>query len=162
MPTYLVTPLDPDHRAAARAFATREAAAAVATPNDHLIESAADVIWTGQTLVEVFNALTEAGVKRFESHEVGVRRLLTVLPTVAGDVIEPSTVEPPTGAVEPPEEAPVGSAGAETGDEPSSVRAKRRSVATSRAPNPERYKPGRIRPLTLRPVSPRTARGCCA
>jgi acetyl/propionyl-CoA carboxylase alpha subunit len=41
------------------------------------------VLWTGHTLVDVYNSLTGSKVKKFESREVGVRRLLQALESVA-------------------------------------------------------------------------------
>jgi uncharacterized protein DUF3489 len=64
-------------------YETREAARDAATPNDYVIGSEHDVIWSGAVLVEVFNSITESGIKKFESHAIGVKRLLAVLPAVA-------------------------------------------------------------------------------
>lgn len=84
MTTFVVSPAKEDGRMSAVAYETREAATAAATPNDYVIGFTGDVIWTGSVLVEVHNALTRGKpVKKFESREVGARRLLSVLAEVA-------------------------------------------------------------------------------
>jgi hypothetical protein len=100
---------DPTDRLAAYAFASRaEAVRACGSdqpfdypgvpPGSHagghcqVVQTAVDVTWHNGTLLAIFNGLTESGVKRFASHEAGVKRLLSVLPEVA-TVCEP---KPPT------------------------------------------------------------------
>jgi hypothetical protein len=51
----------------------------------YVIETEADVTFSGQLLVDVFNALTESGVKKFESRAIGMKRLMAVLATTARD-----------------------------------------------------------------------------
>lgn len=93
---------NPTDRLAAYSFADRGSAAGASLPGAglvpgvppgshaggcaYVIEAEADVTFTGKLLLDVFNGLTEAGVKRFETRDVGVRRLLTVLPEVAKEV----------------------------------------------------------------------------
>jgi hypothetical protein len=81
--TFVISPIDTNGRMAVLSFPNREAAQAAASKNDYVIGGAADVIFTGQMLVDVFNAVTDSGVKKFESRCTGVKRLLSVLPQVA-------------------------------------------------------------------------------
>ena len=103
---YGATPAD---SFAAYSFPTREAARLAAqpghgnlTPGDrknggcaYVIETEADVTFSGQLLVDVFNALTDSGVKRFESRNTGIKRLMSVLPTMTKPGLqEENQVEP--------------------------------------------------------------------
>ena len=98
-PTYIVKP------AAERGarmpvigpYPTREAAVAAATPNDYVISTEADVIFTGALLVEVYCAVTGLYVKKFETLDAGRRRLVTQLARYA----TPPDPETPSRAVNP-------------------------------------------------------------
>jgi acetyl/propionyl-CoA carboxylase alpha subunit len=81
--TYVISPPTTAGRMEVRSYPTREAAAAHSSRNDRLISDPVDVLWTGHTLVDVYNSLTGSKVKKFESREVGVRRLLQALESVA-------------------------------------------------------------------------------
>src|ERR1041385_9312414 len=100
MPPYLIvsgeTPAD---RFAASSSPPREAARVASLPPARLVpgvppgfhaggcayvvETEADVTFSGHLLVDVFNALTDSGVKKFESRAAGVKRLFTALTTTA-------------------------------------------------------------------------------
>lgn len=92
MQAYLVSPAD---RRVVGPYEDRAAAKASSTKNDVVVSSEADVVWTGQVLVDVFNVLTDSDVKKFESRAKGVARLLAVLPAVARApvAIQPATQE---------------------------------------------------------------------
>jgi hypothetical protein len=49
----------------------------------YVIENEEDVTFNGALLTAVFNGLTDSGIKKFETRAIGVKRLLSVLPTVA-------------------------------------------------------------------------------
>jgi hypothetical protein len=49
----------------------------------YIITREEDISFNGRLLVDVFNRLTESGVNRFASREVGTRRLYSVLSTLA-------------------------------------------------------------------------------
>lgn len=91
---------DPTDRLAAYSFPDRIAARLASTPSGgnltpgvppgsyaggcaYVVEKEADVTFSGQLLIDVFNGLTDSGVKKFESRAVGVKRLMSVLPQVA-------------------------------------------------------------------------------
>ena len=81
---YLVSPIEDNGRAAVIGpFADRDAAVAAASKNDYVVGHEADVIWSGSTLVEMFNGISGAHVKKFESRDAGVRRLLAAIPVAA-------------------------------------------------------------------------------
>lgn len=98
MTTYLVVQNKPDS-AVAYKFDTRDRAEfGGGMIKDHLVRDGAccyvienehDVALSGPRLVDLFNALTESGLKKFESRAIGVERLLRILPTVAVDPPEP-------------------------------------------------------------------------
>ncbi len=81
--TYVICPANDSGKMIATVYPTREAATAAASQNDYVIAGPGDVIFIGSTLVEVYNALTGKAVKKFESREAGVRRLLSALAEVA-------------------------------------------------------------------------------
>lgn len=84
MTAYLINPAEEGQvRTVAFKYSDRAAAQMAMTSNQYLVETEADVIWTGQTLVDFFNAVSNSSLKKFESRMVGVRRLLAVLPQVA-------------------------------------------------------------------------------
>ena len=84
MTIYVITPADPrTNRMTATSYTDVETAKRAATVSDYVISDESDVLWTGQLLVDVFNALTDSGVKKFESRAIGVRRLMSILPQVA-------------------------------------------------------------------------------
>jgi len=58
----------------------------------------------GKLLVDVFNGLTEAGVKKFENKAIGAKRLMSVLPQVA---IQPKTAQPVKGKKMPKTPTPL-------------------------------------------------------
>lgn len=78
-PTYLIYPTDATGRMPVFEYASRAAAQAAATPNAYLVEHEADCLWTGRGLVDVYNAITGLHVAKFESSDVGRRRLVTQL-----------------------------------------------------------------------------------
>jgi chemotaxis protein histidine kinase CheA len=82
MTAYLITP-DGAGRMTATSYPTREAAAAAASFSDYLVEGAGDIIWTGRTMVDVFNALTGNRLKKFENRADGARRIMQALPAIA-------------------------------------------------------------------------------
>ncbi len=139
----------PSDRFAAYSFETREAARLASTPSGNLtprvppdgsaggcayvIEREEDVTFSGRLLVDVFNALTESGVKKFESRAAGVKRLVACLPVAArcGDdltnqqekiVSENETTKTPRG----------------------------RKMAESKPADPAKFKAGRVRAGTDR------------
>jgi hypothetical protein len=90
---YVISPAEAGRMLVVGPYADRVIAAAYVGPSGHVVGHAADVIWTGQVLVEVYNMLAERPVKKFESRDVGVKRLLSVLPAVAR---APAPVQPAT------------------------------------------------------------------
>jgi hypothetical protein len=93
---YLISPADgPEGRMDVLRFVDRAAASVAASRNQCVVEGEADVLWTGPTLVDVYNAVTGLRVGKFESNEVGRRRLLTQLDRYARDG------EPSDGTPEP-------------------------------------------------------------
>jgi len=60
-------------------YPDRASAKAAETPNTYLVETEADVLWGGRILVEVYNLVTGLSVNKFESTEIGKRRLVTQL-----------------------------------------------------------------------------------
>lgn len=48
-----------------------------------MIEKEEDVKFSGPQLVQVFNGLTDSGIKKFENREIGAKRLFSVLPQVS-------------------------------------------------------------------------------
>lgn len=115
MTAYLIvygsTPAD---RLAAYSFVTREAARLASLPTNgltprvppegaaggcaYVVENEADVTFTGRLLIDVFNGLTDSGVKKFENREVGVKRLMAILPQVSKE----KTVSDPVPETDPP------------------------------------------------------------
>ena len=85
MPAYVVFPADEatNRMTVLGPYEDRTAAKLYAGLNGYALETASDVIWSGRVLVEVYNAISGTHIKKFESRDVGVRRLLEALPTVA-------------------------------------------------------------------------------
>ena len=98
--TYLIVyGADPADRFAAYAYPSRKAALAASltlvpgVPEGanaggcaYVIGKEEDITFSGRHLVDVFNALTESGVKKFETRAHGTRRLMAVLPESAKSI----------------------------------------------------------------------------
>ena len=93
MSAFVIHPAEDNHMMVIGPYEDRTAAKLYAGLNGYVVESEADVIWTGTTLVEVYNAVAGKSIKKFESRAAGVKRLLEALPTVAR---EPAPVIPAT------------------------------------------------------------------
>lgn len=104
---------DPADRFTATAHVTREAARMASLrgptvpPSDaggcaYVIENAEDVTFSGTLLVAVYNALTGSGIKKFETREIGVRRLLAALQTLPTSKETPMETETVTNEAETP------------------------------------------------------------
>lgn len=146
---------NPTDRLAAYRFADRGSAAGASLPAAglvpgvppgshaggcaYVIEAEADVTFTGKLLLDVFNGLTEAGVKRFETRDVGVRRLLAILPEVAKEIkVENAEVQ---------EREPGAQAGGDGGEEPADGKKKGKKARAAKTP---------AEPRTVVPKSPMT------
>ncbi len=144
----------PSDRFAAYSFETRAAARLASTPSGNLtprvppdgpaggcayvIEREEDVTFNGKLLVDVFNALTESGVKKFESRAAGVKRLVACLPIAARRGDDLTNV--------PTKEKIV----SENETETATKAPRGRKMAESKPADPAKFKPGRIRSGTDR------------
>lgn len=130
----------PDRTAIAYAYGTRiEASLAPVRGDDalYVLETEADTrTLVNRTLVGLFNALTDTGVTKFESHAAGTKRLLSVLPTVSKTppvLGTPTTTNPKEIKVTDIEKKPRVS-----------------KMQTGKPANPDKFKAGRVRPGTAR------------
>lgn len=99
MEAYLIdpaAPTDPVNRMPVTRYPTREAAEAAKRPEQWLVQTEADVPWTGVSLVTAYNGVTGLGLARFESTEVGKRRFVTQLARYAQDAAVAKTDEKST------------------------------------------------------------------
>jgi hypothetical protein len=86
MTAYLITlaePTSPVNVATVHRYADRDAAQAALGSGQMLIVGEEDITLRGASLVDLFNAVTESGLKKFESNALGIKRILAVLPVVA-------------------------------------------------------------------------------
>ncbi len=106
MTAYLITlaePTSPVNVATVHRYESRGRAEDARVSGQLIICGEEDITQRGASLVDLYNAVTESGLKRFESNELGVKRIFAVLPQIAKELPMTDETNTPTETVDPKE-----------------------------------------------------------